>query len=112
MAKPKYKEYVERMLTLHKKEFDNFQTIHDKYALDEEKHQKEFNQEGKKIMLLVKQWENKLCMQSEKGGYGSFTTKLAESFQREIKKHFPKIDNVGIIIEESEPFSIKKINFN
>ena len=110
MAKAKYKEYVERMLELHKEEFEKFREVHDRYALNEDELQEEFNEVGGKIMLLVKQWENKLCMQSEKGGYGSYTSKLAEKFQEEVKKHFPKIDQVGIIVEKPEPFTIRKIS--
>lgn len=109
MAKAKYREYAERMLKVHKKEFDEFRKIHDEYSLNEEKLQERFNKEGSKIMLLVKQWESKLCMQSEKGGYGSFTTRLAEKFQEEVKKHFPNIDKVGIIVEEEPVFSLKRI---
>ena len=97
------------MLSLHKQEFDEFQEVHDKYTLYEEKNQEEFNKVGGKIMILVKQWENKLCMQSEKGGYGGYTTKLAEKFQEEVKKHFPLIDQVGIITKEEPKFFLKKI---
>lgn len=112
MAKTKYKEYVERMLTLHKEEFEKFREVHDNYALNEDIHQEEFNAAGAKIMPLIRQWENKLCMQSEKGGYGSYTTRLAEKFQEEVRKHFPKIDNVGLIVEKTSPFSIRKINLH
>jgi len=110
MAKAKYKEYVDRMLELHNEEFKKFQELHDRYALNEESLQEEFNEKGRKIMVLVKQWENKLCMQSEKGGYGSYTSRLAEKFQEEVKRHFPKIDQVGLIVEKTTPFFLKKIS--
>lgn len=109
MAKAKYIEYVDRMMSLHKKEFDSFQEIHDKYALNEDKHQEQYNKIGKKIMLISKQWENKLCMQSEKGGYGGYTTKLAEKFQGEMVKRFPEYNSIGIIVEKEEPFSLNRI---
>lgn len=106
---PKYKEYFQRMVEENKKLFDDFKKIHDKYALNEEELQEEFNKEGEKVLTVVRFWENRLCKNSETGGYGTFTTKLAEKFQNEVRKTFPKIDNVGLIIEK---FDIKKISFN
>lgn len=102
----KYKEYVKRMLEGNKELFDSFKLTHDKYALDEEKYQDEFNREGEKIMLVVKEWEGKLCRQSEKAGFSNYTMGLAEKFQGEVKKVFPLIDHVGIIVKK---FNIKRI---
>ena len=114
----KYKEYFEKMLKNEREAFNKFKIIHNKYALNPDSNQEEFNEEGEKILSIIQDWENKLCMQSEKAGYGSFTTKLSEKFQSEVRKHFPEIDNIGIIIE-SKPkikkngkFSIKKINLS
>jgi hypothetical protein len=95
------------MLENNKEAFDNFRLLHDSYALNPKKLQTEFNHEGDKIMKIIREWEGKLCMQSEKGGYGSFTSNLAEKFQAEVRKHFPEIVNIGII--HQTPFSIKKI---
>jgi hypothetical protein len=116
----KYKEYFRRMLEVEKELFDSFKRLHDEYALNPDKYQEQFNQEGEKVLKVIHDWENKLCMQSEKGGYGNFTTSLAEKFWGEIRKEFPEIDNVGIILQNDakpEPalatqniFVIKKIN--
>lgn len=113
----KYKEYFEKMLKNEKGLFERFQKIHDQYALDPKSNQDEFNKEGEKVLLTIQDWENKLCLQSEKAGYASFTTKLSEKFQAEVRKHFPEIDNIGLITEtkattngEDKSFSIKKIN--
>ena len=89
MAKTKYKEYVDRMLKFHKDEFEEFQKIHDEYALNEDALQNKFNKAGNKITPIIREWENRLCSQSDKAGYGGFTSKLAEKFQSEIKKKFP-----------------------
>lgn len=105
----KYKEYVKKMLDNNKSLFNSFKKVHDEYSLNPEKFQDPFNKEGIKILEIIRDYENKLCMQSEKGGYGVYTTKLAEKFQEEIKKHFPKIDHIGLKIEK---FSIKKINLH
>ena len=102
----KYKEYVERMLENNKELFNGFRTLHDRYALDQEKYQEEFNKEGEKVLVVIREWEDKLCRQSEKAGYGSYTSGLAEKFQAEVKKVFSLIDHIGLI---TQPFAIKKI---
>jgi hypothetical protein len=103
MAKPKYKEYVTRMLESEKELFTNFKKTHDAYLLNPKGMQEALNKEGEKIMEIVRDWEDKLCRQSEVGGYGSYTTNLAEKFNAEIKKYFPKIDHVGIVIKKMDP---------
>src|SRR3989304_143803 len=104
----KYKEYVERMLYTEKELFQEFGEIHLKYSGDQDNYQEEFNKVGEKVLVVVRDWENKLCRQSEKAGFGNYTGGLAEKFQEEVKKFFPLIDHVGLIIK---PFSIKKISF-
>lgn len=101
------------MLELNKNEFDSFKKIHDQYVLNPDDNQEEFNTEGKKILLLIRDWENKLCRQSEKGGYGLFTTSLSDKFWGEVRRDFPEIDNIGLRINrESVKFSIKKIKLD
>lgn len=103
----KYQDYYQRMVDTNKEAFKSFETLHNNYALDPDRLQDEFNRAGEKIMKIIREWEGKLCMQSEKGGYGTFTSNLAEKFQSEVRKHFPEIDSIGII--KKKPFSIKKI---
>ncbi|MFH1863339.1 MAG: hypothetical protein ABIJ85_00295 [bacterium] len=103
----KYKEYFQRMINTNQEVFDEFRKVHALYDLDQDKWQEKFNTEGERIVKLVKEWENKLCKQSEKAGYGNYTGTLAEKFQSEVKKEFPLIDHVGLIIKK---FTIKKIN--
>lgn len=110
----KYKEYVKKMLASNKEEFEAFKRVHDEYALNQDKLQDEFNKAGEKIMSIVQEWENRLCLQSEKGGYGVFTSKLAEKFREEIKKDFPLFDYIGLRVQKTitEPaFVLKKIRF-
>jgi hypothetical protein len=95
------------MVENNKEAFASFRMLHDEYALNPDKNQDDFNKDGEKIMKIVREWEGKLCMQSEKGGYGSFTSNLAEKFQAEVRKHFPEINSVGIIRKKA--FAIKKI---
>lgn len=102
----KYKDYFNRMIEANKDAFESFRNIHDQYGLDEDAHQDEFNKAGEKILPVIHEWENKLCMQSEKAGYSGYTSGLAEKFQAEVKKEFPLIDHIGIVIEK---FSLKQI---
>jgi hypothetical protein len=115
----KYQEYFQRMLQENKSLFDEFKNIHDRYGLEEEKLQKEFNEIGSKVQTVIRNWEDKLCGRSEGSGYASYSGNLAQKFQDEVRKVFPLIDNIGIIREtpatapvqeESEEFSLKKID--
>lgn len=105
----KYKEYLNKMLEENKTVFDKFAKLHLDYSLEEEKYQDEFNKEGEKVLKIVHEWEDKLCKQSEKAGFGSYTGGLSEKFQKEVKGHFPLIDHIGIIVNK---FSLKKIKLS
>jgi type I restriction-modification system DNA methylase subunit len=102
----KYKEYFNKMVSENKEVFDNFTRIHFDYSIDKDKNQEEFNSEGEKVLKIIHEWEDRLCKQSEKAGFGSYTTGLAEKFQSEVKSHFPLIDHIGIVVNK---FSLKKI---
>jgi hypothetical protein len=104
----KYKEVFKKMLEENREAFDSFLKLHNEYALNPDKWQEQFNNEGKKIQKIIRIYEDRLCGHAEGSGYGRFAGNLAEKFQEEVRKHFPKIDNIGIITEP--PFSIKKIN--
>lgn len=113
----KFKEYYERMIATNKQIFDDFRTLHEKYKLNQDGLQEEFNKKGEAIMTIIKDWENKLCSQSEKAGFGSFTNGLSEKFWTEIRKEFNMIDYVGVIVKKqpskNQPvvaFNIKKIS--
>lgn len=96
------------MLEANKEAFDAFRLIHNEYAIasDPDKLQDKFNAEGEKIMVIIREWEQKLCSQSEKAGFGSYTTSLSEKFQAEIKKEFSMVDHIGLIVKK---FTLKKI---
>lgn len=109
----KYREYFERMITSEKEKFDAFTKLHMKYSMDQDGMQEEFNKEGTKIVTIIREWENKLCSTSDKAGYGGYTTNLSEKFWAEVRKSFPLIDYVGVIVKKKpkeDPFLIKKIN--
>lgn len=92
----KYKQYLLDMLTQNKSIFDEFLQIHNHYLLDPKPNQEEFNRIGRDIQDIIRRYENRLCSKSESSGYGKFSSKLSENFQKEIKKYFPKIDFIGV----------------
>lgn len=95
------------MVRENKEAFDKFTQVHFEYSINSDANQERFNKEGETILKIIHEWENKLCSQSEKAGFGSFTGNLAEKFQAEIKSHFPLIDHIGIITKPA--FSLKRI---
>jgi hypothetical protein len=95
------------MVADNKEAFENFTNAHFEYSTNEDKYQEKFNKEGEKILKIIHEWEDRLCSQSEKAGFGNYTGNLAEKFQDEVRKHFPLIDHIGIIVKPS--FSLKKI---
>ena len=92
----KFKEYFDMMLKDNKDVFDNFKDIHDHYVLAPQKYQKVFNDYGREILEIVQEYENRLCAKSEGGGYGRFSTNLADKFREEVKKYIPKINSIGL----------------
>ena len=113
----KYKQYYEKMVSDNKELFENFKTLHDEYALNSDRLQDKFNSEGEKIMEIVRDYENRLCANTERGMYNKFSGGLAEKFQNEVRKNFPMIDHVGLKITKPKKasngfFSIKKINLS
>jgi len=104
----KYKEYFQLMLENNKELFDEFRRVHDKFVLDPSAMQEEFNEVGGRVRRVIHEWEDKLCNRSQKTGYGQYAGKLAEKFQEEIRKEFPKIDSVGIKTFKIDRISLEK----
>ena len=102
----KYREFFERMIINNKKLFDNFTKLHMQYSLNQDDLQEKFNKEGADIMAIIREWESKLCSTSEKAGYGGYTSNLSEKFWAEVRKSYPLIDYIGVIVNK---FKINKI---
>ena len=94
------------MVEENKDAFDKFTRAHFEYSTNEDKYQETFNREGEGILKIIHEWEDKLCKQSEKAGFGKYSGNLAEKFQEEVRSHFPLIDHVGIVVKK---FSLKKL---
>lgn len=95
----KYEEYYQLMLKQNEELFAQFREIHKKYEEDPQKYQDEFNQIGYDVQDVVGRFENMLCSQTEGSGKGKFSSALAEKFQAEIKKEFPKYTMIGMILD-------------
>lgn len=113
---PKYKEYVKLMLDENKEAFVAFKKLHDTYTQDQKAHQKEYNEKGAKIADIVRDYDNRLCRNTERGIYSGFSGGLSEKFHAEVKKVFPMIEYIGLVIQSGPPvststsdFAIKKI---
>ena len=102
----KYREYYNRMVEENKDAFDKFTRAHFEYSTNEDKYQETFNREGEGILKIIHEWEDKLCKQSEKAGFGKYSGNLAEKFQEEVRSHFPLVDHIGIVVKK---FSLKKL---
>lgn len=94
----KYKQVFGEMLEYNKDLFDAFRQIHSQYELDPEATQALFNEEGEKVLRIIRRYENILCGKSESGKYGKFSSTLSDKFWSEIRLHFPQIDSVGKLI--------------
>lgn len=92
----KYKEYFQDMVDNNKELFTSFKTIHDAYAEEPEKWQKEYNEKGQDILDIIRRYENMLCSKSEGSSYGKFSSTLSDKFWNEVRVHFPKIDFIGM----------------
>ena len=94
-----YQKMVAKMTEEHKELFDNFKDIHNEYALNPQQWQKLFNQYGAEIVEIIRDYDRRLCANMATGKYGRFSIKLSEKFWAEVKKIFPMIDFVGVVVE-------------
>jgi hypothetical protein len=92
----KYQKYVSEMMEKHEALFKEFRHVHDNFIKDPDTAKSEFNRIGSEVLVVIREYENRLCGHSERGMYGKFSSNLAEKFQNEVRKIFPKIDFVGI----------------
>lgn len=125
----KYQEYFKKMLDENQELFASFREIHDEYMRNSSV-QEEYNQAGKPVLEIIKEYEDRLCSRSE-SGYAAFSGNLADKFWAEVRREFPMVDRIGIIITKVQPseqvedqsqesfvlekielFDIQKINLN
>lgn len=95
--------------------FGKFREVHDKYSEDQEMYQSELNQIGEKVLVVIKEYENRVCANTERT-YSQYSANLAEKFQNEIRSVFPMIDFVGVKVGKTNThqnsdtaFKLKKL---
>ena len=98
MAGTKYKKYFDEMFEAHRKEFMEFMVLNQCYRDDKRQFKSRFDEEGAKIHVIVKEWEDRLCGQMERGKNASYSAKLGEKFQGEVVKYFPYYNEIGVKI--------------
>lgn len=92
----KHEKYYMEMIEQNRDLFNQFMDIHDKYVKDQFSWQVKFNIIGEKVVEIIREWERKLCRNTERGQYGVFSANLADKFWNLVRKDFPKIDFVGV----------------
>lgn len=93
----KTKIIFQEMISQNQVIFDSFKKIHDQYVTNPKEWKIKFNEEGQKILDLIRTYEGRLCAHTENGGYGRYSTNLADKFWQEIRNYLPRIDEVGIL---------------
>jgi hypothetical protein len=93
----KYKKVFKEMLEDNQNLFNEFKTIHDNFTKDSENWKDKFNEEGTKILRVIRRYENTLCSKSENSGYGKYSDNLSDKFWGEVRIYLPLIDQVKII---------------
>ncbi len=76
--------------------FDEFKQIHDLFKQDRKKYATEFNQKGKPVLEIVRDYEQRLCGGMERGKFARYSDKVAEKFWERVKKDYSHIELVGV----------------
>lgn len=94
----KYQEFYQKMIDENSEIFNKFMDLHDSYQKNPDANQNEYNTIGEKIVKIIRDWERRLCRESERGQYGKFSAGLADKFWSLVRADFPKIDFVGVTV--------------
>ena len=76
--------------------FLDFKEIHDKFTEDPESFKDEFNEKGKVLVEIIREYELKLTAQQNRGQYSKFSSNLSDKFWDQIRSFLPRIDFVGV----------------
>ena len=92
----KFTEIYKKMWDDHREQLEGFRETHDLFQQDRAKYSQEFNEKGKPVMDILREYEDRLCSGMERGMYGKYSDKVAEKFWQRVKKDFPLIELVGV----------------
>lgn len=93
----KYQTVFARMLEENKELFDNFTAVHEAYVVNPEMNKARFNEIGRDVMDVIRDYERILCGKTESGQYGKFSSNLSQKFWDEVRRVYPKINFVGVM---------------
>lgn len=85
------------MLEDNQKLFNDFKIIHDNFSKEPKNWEDKFNEEGTKILRVIRRYENNLCSRSENSGFGKYSANLSDRFWEEVRALLPLIDRVKIV---------------
>lgn len=102
----KYKQVLKQLFEDEKSLFNQFKLIHDNFIKNPSVNKDQFNEIGSKVMLKLKQAEDALCTQTEKGKYSNFSNQLSEKYWQEVRKYFSHIDSVEV------NYGVKAVNID
>ena len=92
----KYEKQFQLMCEENKLLFDEFKKYHDMLDSNDKSAKDKFNELGRKVLRVVRRYENELCAKSENSGFGRYSVNLSEKFWEEVRSHFPRIDEVTL----------------
>lgn len=92
----KYQEFYQLMYEENKELFDYFSALCENYERDPEIYKERFDEEGKKVMRIMQDWDRKLCKKMDRTGKGNYSTAVSQKFWDVIKKKYPRILEVGV----------------
>ena len=95
----KYQQIFLQMLSEHETEFAKFKEIHDLYSTNQTKYSTKFDELGKPIVEIIREYEGKLCGKMKSGGKAVFSSNLSEKFWNGVRQLYPYIDFVGVKVE-------------
>lgn len=93
----KYQTVLERMFDENKELFDNFTAVHEAYIVNPDANKVRFNETGREVLDVIRDYERILCGKTESGQYGKFSSNLSQKFWDEVRKVYRKIDFVGVM---------------
>jgi hypothetical protein len=92
----KYQAIFMRMADENKELFDNFSSVHEAFILNPDANKARFNEVGREVLDVIRDYERILCGKTESGQYGKFSSNLSQKFWDEVRKVYRKIDFVGV----------------
>ncbi|OGE18878.1 hypothetical protein A3D83_04590 [Candidatus Daviesbacteria bacterium RIFCSPHIGHO2_02_FULL_41_10] len=92
----KYLQLFQLMLKENESILSNFKLLHDKYALDPNTYQDQYNLEGEKVMEVIRKYEDMLTLHTENSGFGKYAANLSDKFRGACKLIYPKLDFIGV----------------